>query len=106
MLGPIYHPKGLKNQFVVGQNIVATIRVEPSVLMFFYDYLENGKQLMLQPIHFWKDLFGNVWVVALIAFRFRDNRQKHQHRRLNSYRLTIGATTHTFSERYFRDLFG
>ena len=22
----------------------------------FGDYLENGKQAMLQPIHFWKDL--------------------------------------------------
>ena len=30
---------------------------------------------------------GNVWVVAfLIVYRFRDNRQKHQHRRLKFYR--------------------
>src|SRR5277367_4432270 len=33
-----------------------------------------------------KDLSGNVWVVALIVNRFRDKRQKHQHRSLNSYR--------------------
>ena len=33
-----------------------------------------------------RDLSENVWVVALILNRFRDNRQKHQHRRLNSYR--------------------
>src|SRR5277367_6565759 len=71
-------------------------------------------------------------LLALIVNRFRDNRQKHQHRRLNCYRgdyschdksllrelslrcwcfwrlsrnrLTINATTHTFSERSFRDL--
>src|SRR5277367_6417666 len=27
-----------------------------------------------------------VGCIALIVYRFRDNRQKHQHRRLNSYR--------------------
>ena len=42
-----------------------------------------------------RDLSGNVWVVAAIVYRFRDNRQN---------RLTINATTHTFSERSFRDL--
>src|SRR5277367_3682550 len=31
-----------------------------------------------------KDLSKNVWVVALIVYSFRDKRQKHQHRRLNS----------------------
>src|SRR5277367_5977951 len=45
---------------------------------------------MLQLIHFLKylekDLSENVWVVALIVYRFRDDRQKYQHRRLNSYR--------------------
>src|SRR5277367_4635704 len=38
------------------------------------------------PERSFRDRFGNVWVVALIVNRFRDNRQKHQHRRLNSYR--------------------
>src|SRR5277367_595058 len=33
-----------------------------------------------------KDLSENVCVVALIVYRLRDNRQKHQQRRLNSYR--------------------
>src|SRR5277367_2905433 len=45
---------------------------------------------MLQPLHFRersrKDLSKNVWVVASIFYRFRDKRQKHKHRRLNSYR--------------------
>src|SRR5277367_1006281 len=31
-----------------------------------------------------RDLSENVWIVALIVYRFRDNRQNH--RRLNSYR--------------------
>src|SRR5277367_5309775 len=59
-------------------------------------YLENGKQSMLQPIHFWKDLekiFPKMYV-TLIVYRFRDNRQKHQHRRLNFYR---GKCFHTRS---------
>src|SRR5277367_5228734 len=62
-----------------------------------------------------KDLSGNIWVVALIVYRFRDKRQKHQHRRLNleflfsfyrlsRKRLTINATTYKFPERSFRDL--
>ena len=33
-----------------------------------------------------KHLSENVWVVASIVYRYRDKRQKHQHRRLNSYR--------------------
>src|SRR5277367_5767671 len=45
---------------------------------------------MLQPMYFWKDLekiYPKMYgFVALIVNRFRDNRQKHQHRRLNSYR--------------------
>src|SRR5277367_551343 len=45
---------------------------------------------MLQPHTFLessrKDLSENVWVATLIVNRFRDKRQKHQHRRLNSYR--------------------
>ena len=65
----------------------------------FSDYLENGKQSMLQPIHFRKDLSRdlskNVWVAASIVYQFRDNRQKHQHRRLNSYR---GYYTTTFGD--------
>src|SRR5277367_4127636 len=32
-----------------------------------------------------EDLSGNIWIVALIVYRFRDKRQEHQHRRLNSY---------------------
>src|SRR5277367_5699226 len=38
------------------------------------------------PERYRKDLYKNVWVVALIVTRFRDKRQKHQHRRINSYR--------------------
>src|SRR5277367_5867868 len=68
---------------------VATIRVEPSMLVFlafisktvnsqcyYHTFLERSQ----------KDLSKNVWVVASIVYRFRDNRKKHQHRRLNSYR--------------------
>ena len=55
----------------------------------FGDYLENGKQCYAThtfPERSRKDLSKNVWVVALIANQFWDKRQKHQHRRLNSYR--------------------
>src|SRR5277367_53878 len=48
---------------------------------------------MLQPMiqqsmleRSFRELSGNVWVVASIVYRFRDKRQKYQHRRLNSYR--------------------
>src|SRR5277367_980356 len=73
--------------------IVATRRVEPSVLVFFGVYLENGKQSMLQPMYscttytvLERSFLKCIWVVALIVCRFRDKRRKHQHRRLNSYR--------------------
>ena len=59
---------------------------------------------MLQPIHFRKDLF-EIFAKTygfLIVYRFRDNRQKHQHGRLNSYRGDY--TTHIFLERSSRDL--
>ena len=46
-------------KFVVKKNvrsyIVDTIRAFG--VGVFGVYLENGKQSMLQPIHFWKDLF-------------------------------------------------
>ena len=53
-----------------------------------------------------QDLSGNIWVVALIVYRFRDKRKIH-HRyflRLSRNRLTINATTHTLIERIFQDL--
>src|SRR5277367_5827853 len=124
MLGQIRHPKRCKNRFVVCQenlkvtpgftpysSIVATIRVELSVLVFLafisktvnnqcYNPYIPGKifsrsikkcmgcsiDCLPFPERSRKYLSGNVWVVALIVYRFRDNRQKHQHRRLNSYR--------------------
>jgi len=57
----------------------------------FCVYLDNGKQSVLVTTHTFpersfRDLSKNVWVVALIVHRFRDKHQKHQHRRLNSYR--------------------
>src|SRR5277367_5553694 len=69
--------------------IVATIRVEPSVLAFL-PIISKRKTINATTHIFmersFRDLSINVWVVALIVYRFRDKRQKHQHRRLNSYR--------------------
>src|SRR5277367_3060934 len=105
MLGPSYHPKGVKIGFWSVTKVkihmrhcssgdVATSPLEQNRLRFvsfrFFAFISkmvnnqccnpyiSGKIL--------KDLSGNVWVVALIVNRFRNNRQKHQHRRLNSYR--------------------
>ena len=44
---------------------------------------------VLQPIHFWKDLEKIFPKMYGLLHHFRDNRQKHQHRRLNSYRGDI-----------------
>ena len=53
-----------------------------SCVAVFGVYLKIGKQSILQPTHFRKDLekylSENVWVVALIVYLFRDKRQKHQ----------------------------
>src|SRR5277367_5907066 len=49
---------------------------------------------MLQPIHFCKDLFEIFRKYVLIVYRFRYNRQKHQHRMLNTL---IVATILCFS---------
>src|SRR5277367_5866185 len=52
---------------------------------------------MLQPRKDLEKTFPKMY--ALIVYRFRDKRQKHQHRR-----LSINATTHTFLERSCREL--
>ena len=65
------------------------------MLVFFGYYLENGlnnRCTFLERSR--KDLSKNVWVVASIVNRFRDKRQKRQHRRLNSYRGDYTAYKH------------
>src|SRR5277367_4746088 len=69
--------------------IVATIRVDPSVLVFLAFISISVNNQCYNPYisgKIFSRSFQNVWVVALIVNRFRDNRQEHQHRRLNSYR--------------------
>src|SRR5277367_6844006 len=77
------------NQFfelILGPRIigkVATIRFEPSVLCFLR--LSRNRITINATTHTFlersfRDLSKNVLVVALIVNRFRDKRQKHQHR--------------------------
>src|SRR5277367_4575313 len=43
------------------------------------DQCHNPATTHTIPERSFRDLSGNVWVVALIVNRFRDKRQKHQH---------------------------
>src|SRR5277367_2681526 len=90
------------------------IRVEPSVLLFLAIISKSVNNRCYTTHTFSersrKDLSENVWVVALIVYRFRDKRQKHQHGRLNSYRgdysfryfLTIELDSHPRFEQNLR----
>src|SRR5277367_2838543 len=70
------------------RGIIATIRVEPSVLAFLAIISKSVNNQCYNTFleSSFRDLSENVWVVELIVNRFLDNRKKHQHRRLNSYR--------------------
>src|SRR5277367_4074535 len=70
--------------------IVATIRVDPSVLVFLAIISESVNNQYYNPYIFGK-IFSRSFqkgmgCIASIVYRFRNNRQTHKHRRLNSYR--------------------
>src|SRR5277367_3633029 len=74
-------------------SIVATIRVEPSVLVFLAIISKMVNNQCYNPYIFGK-IFARSFLKCMgcsIVYRFRDKRKKHQHRKLNSYRSNIGG---------------